>query len=111
MTELHAATLVPPPDAPDPRLARSPAAPVPISYSRKIIRLTSKRVGSRLGLTWIGLLVFLAAFAPFLASSHPLLLKQGGRWSSPLFRNLTPVDVILQVAFWAAIVLLFVKRW
>jgi peptide/nickel transport system permease protein len=60
-------------------------------------REMTSRWGARLGLTWIAVLVFGAVLAPFLANTHPLLMKAQGRWSSPLLSHLTRVDVILMV--------------
>jgi peptide/nickel transport system permease protein len=69
------------------------------SYWRRILGLTFVRTGARLGLLWVGILAFLGVFAPFLASSFPLLLKQGGVVSSPVLTYLQPVDVVYLVAF------------
>ena len=66
---------------------------------------------ARVGSVWIVVLAFLGVFAPFLANSHPLLMKMDGRWSSPLLENLTQVDVVLLVALLATIVLLFLRRF
>jgi peptide/nickel transport system permease protein len=49
-------------------------------------------------------------FSPFLATSHPLLMKQDGHWSSPVLRSLSPADVILQAGFWFALVLWPIRR-
>ena len=65
------------------------------------------RTGALLGLAWIGTLVFVAVFAPFIANTHPYLLKQGGRWSSPMLMHLTAADATLQVCFWGALCVLF----
>jgi peptide/nickel transport system permease protein len=109
MTELDTATLFPPPDSN--AGASAPAEAPPRSFTRQITRLTLKGLGARTGLSWILILVIFAIFAPFLANSHPILMKEGGRWSSPLLRSLTAIDVVLQVAFWAAAALWFVRRW
>jgi peptide/nickel transport system permease protein len=55
-------------------------------------------------------LAFCAVFGPFLANTHPMLLKMDGRWSSPLLRNLHPSDVLLLIATTVAIVL-SIGRW
>lgn len=55
------------------------------------------RWGARFGVTWIAILIFLAVFAPLIANSHPVLLLEGGRWTSPLLQHLYPVDAILLV--------------
>ncbi len=65
------------------------------------------RTGANLGLAWIGALVFFAVFAPFLANTHPVLLKQNSQWSSPVLHSLTPADVILQICFWSAVFFCF----
>lgn len=64
---------------------------------------------ARIGLAWIGLLVFVAVFAPLLASSYPLLLSEQGSLSSPLLRYLGAADVILLIIFFSAVVLWFIK--
>jgi peptide/nickel transport system permease protein len=56
------------------------------------------------------MLVIFAVFAPFLASSHPLLMKQDGRWSSPLLRHLDAADVTLLISFWSALAVYFLPR-
>lgn len=53
------------------------------------------RWGARLGLAWILIVGFFAVFGPLVASSHPLLMKDGSGWSSPLLVHLTPTDVVL----------------
>ena len=117
MTELDAAVLEPAAKAPAGAAATAgggastPPAGASPTYVRRIATLTLRQAGARLGLVWIGLLVLFAVFAPFIANTHPILMKQGGRWSSPLLRHLTPQDVVLQVAFWTAVVLVFLRRW
>src|SRR6185437_12157068 len=66
---------------------------------------------ARLGLAWLGLLAFFAVFAPFLANSHPYLMKANGKWSSPLLRHLTPADVLLLIAAAAVVVLAIWRRF
>jgi peptide/nickel transport system permease protein len=80
-------------------------AQVSQGYSREVAGRVIRRWGARLGLVWIGLLVIFAVFAPFLATSHPLLMKSNGHWSSPALRSLTPADVILQAIFWVTLIL------
>jgi peptide/nickel transport system permease protein len=92
--------------------ALSASAPSP-GFARDVSGRVLRTWGARLGLTWIGVLVFFAVFGPFLASSHPLLMKSGGHWSSPVLQNLSAADVILQAAFWAALILwpLALRPW
>jgi peptide/nickel transport system permease protein len=111
MTEvaLPTSTAGPPEVLPTSRDERS--GPLPgESLTRQVARSVLRRTTARLGIVWIGVLLMCAVFAPFLCNTHPLLMKADGQWSSPLLHNLTPVDVILQVAFWAAIVLLCLRR-
>lgn len=67
--------------------------------------------GARAGLAWIALLVFFAVFAPVLASSHPILMKEQGHWSSPMLRHLTPADVLLMAVFFAGVIVLPLGRF
>jgi peptide/nickel transport system permease protein len=67
------------------------------------------RWGARIGLVWIGLLAALAVFAPFLASSHPLLISRGGELASPVLDHLTALDATLLALFAAALVLAFAR--
>src|SRR3954466_13403292 len=73
------------------------------SFGRMVFEDTFKNYRARAGVAWIAVLGFMAVFAPFLANSNPLLMKMGGRWSSPLLSNLTQTDVTLLVTFFAAI--------
>jgi peptide/nickel transport system permease protein len=57
---------------------------------------TFSRTGAKLGLTWIIVLALVGAFAPFIANSHPILLRTtAGELQSPLLKSLSPADVIL----------------
>jgi peptide/nickel transport system permease protein len=109
MTELGATTLIPPADS-GPQSGIVAAGAVPISFTRQVLRLTLKHLGARVGIFWIVIVGLFAVFAPFLANSHPVAMKQGGQWSSPLLHNLTPVDVVLLVGFWVALVLYYLRR-
>ncbi len=81
-----------------------------ISYAAQILRDTFSRWGARLGLFWIGVLVFCAVFAPLLANSHPLLLSQNGQWQSPMLQFMTPNDVII-LALLLITATLLLMRW
>lgn len=81
----------------------------PRSFTRQALIDTFRRTGARVGLAWVAVLVVCGVFAPFLANSHPLLLKTGGRWSSPLLRHLTPADVVLLVMTLVCIVAYFLR--
>jgi peptide/nickel transport system permease protein len=92
----------------------SPPAPPEVDKPRTLVRqvlgATFVRWGAKLGLAWIAVLVVLAVFAPFIASSHPVVMKMGGRWSSPMLRHLTPADVTLVVVFFTVLALCFLNR-
>jgi peptide/nickel transport system permease protein len=76
------------------------------SLARDVVGRVGRQWGTRLGATWIAILVVAAVFAPFIATSFPLLEEEGGRWSSPAIQALSAADVTLQLAFWSAIVLI-----
>jgi len=69
------------------------------SYVRQVLRETFTRWGARFGLAWIGVLLVAAVFAPFIATSHPLLLSSNSHISSPALASLTATDVTLLVLF------------
>lgn len=87
-----------------------PAAPTSKTILRQVLGDTFVRTGARLGAVWIGTLALLAVFAPFIANSHPILMKKDGAWSSPMLAHLLAADVTLLVVFAALIALLFVRR-
>lgn len=97
-----------------PAPAAAPAAgdlpPTPsTSLLARVTRDALRQTGARVGIAYIGLLVVGAVFAPLIANSHPLLMKQGGQWSSPLLRHLTPSDVMLLALFVLGAVLLVLR--
>jgi peptide/nickel transport system permease protein len=63
-----------------------------------------KRRGAVVALTWLSCVVALGFFAPFIANGHPLILRELGAdgavtaVSSPLFRNLSSIDLALAIA-------------
>jgi peptide/nickel transport system permease protein len=86
-------------------------APVaPRSVGRQAVVDTLSRPGARVGLAWLGILAFFAVFGPFVANTHPIVMKAEGHWSSPLLRSLTPADVLLLIATAVAVVL-SIGRW
>ena len=80
------------------------------SYSAQVAREVFTRWGARLGLAWILVLVVIAVFAPFLASSHPLLLSEQGRLSSPALAHLNAADLTILAGFLAALAAAFWRR-
>ncbi|HYO07802.1 MAG TPA: ABC transporter permease [Tepidisphaeraceae bacterium] len=85
------------------------SAEPPRSFARQAVSDTFRRAGARFGLAWVAVLIFCGVFAPFLANSHPLLLKMDGHWSSPLLRHLTPADVVLLVATFSIVAALLAR--
>jgi peptide/nickel transport system permease protein len=79
------------------------------SYAAQVLREVFMQWGARLGIAWIAVLVTVAVFAPFLASSHPLLLSQQSQISSPLLHHLTATDVTLLIIFFVVLLLCFVR--
>lgn len=75
------------------------------SFSARIAREVLGAWGARIGLAWIALLVLVAVFAPFIATSHPWLLSEGGTIRSPVLTHLTTGDLMLLCAFFSVLVL------
>lgn len=73
------------------------------TFSARVMRQTWASLGARFGLGWVGVVALSAVFAPFLANSHPLLMKADGVWTSPLFIHLTFIDVTLLAGFAAVV--------
>lgn len=71
---------------------------------------TFSQTGARLAAIWIGLLITLAVFAPFIASSFPITMVVGGERRFPLIGSLSPVDILLLVTFLAAVTMLLLRR-
>jgi peptide/nickel transport system permease protein len=74
-------------------------------YAARIAREVLGDWGARVGLGWILLLAAVAVFAPFLASSHPLLLSEAGQIRSPVLAHLTTGDVMMLTAFFGVVLL------
>jgi peptide/nickel transport system permease protein len=77
----------------------------PRSFTQQAVHDTLRRRGAKVGLAWICVLAICGVFAPFLANSHPILLKMNDRWSSPLLRHLSPADVVLLAATFSVVVI------
>src|SRR5687768_7804256 len=79
---------------------------------QQTLRDTFMRPTARVGLVWVGILATVGVFAPFLASSDPLLVKTtAGDVSSPVLTHLRPADVILAVLYVTAVVLIVWRRF
>lgn len=77
------------------------------SFSRRIWRKTWQGMGVKLGFAWVGILVFMGVFAPFLANSMPLLMSRGGEISAPVLAYLTAEDVLVLAMFALALLLVW----
>ena len=64
------------------------------SYGRRIIRSAFLGWGARLGLAWVIILSFVAAFAPILANSMPLIASKGGEIIFPISQNVTIFTIL-----------------
>jgi len=73
------------------------------SFAARIWRRTLDGVGVKLGLAWVGLLVFCAVFAPFIANSMPLLISRNGEISAPVLNYLAIEDVWILAGFFIAV--------
>lgn len=73
------------------------------SFGARIWRQTLAGVGVKFGLAWIGLLVFAAVFAPFLANSMPLLMSKNGVVSAPVLQYLSVEDAWILASFFVAL--------
>lgn len=78
------------------------------NYTKRILQQALKGHGARLGLAWIGFLAIIAALAPLLANSHPLLLSIDGQLDSPMLAHLTAIDVTLFLSLCLALTLYFI---
>lgn len=79
-------------------------------YARAVLKDAFSQISARIGLTWIAVIAFFAVFAPFVANSHPYLIKTQDGISSPLIQHLTPGDVIILTIFIAITTLYFFKK-
>lgn len=87
-------------------------APVkrPRGLLRQTLTDTFKRPGAKFGASWLAVIVLLGIFAPVIASSHPILMKRNGIWTSPMWQTMTPVDIGLLVGFAVTVGSAFVAR-
>ena len=95
--------------SPDTVAATEPTSLRRRSFAARVLKSTFVRLGARVGLLWIAVLIVAGVFAPFLASTHPLLMRAGGRLQSPALVHLGTADVVLLGMFAAAAALLVVR--
>lgn len=65
------------------------------------------RTSAKIGLIWIGILVLIATFSPFLANSHPLYMQMAGEASSPMLRHMEALDWVWLVGLFMTVILSF----
>lgn len=75
------------------------------SWAQQVVSSLLKRTSAKIGLAWIGLLVMIATFSPFLASSHPIYLLVDGQGSSPLLKHMQALDWIWLIGFFLTLVI------
>ena len=79
--------------------------PINQSFGARIIREAFSGWGARLGFSWVVILAFLAAFAPLLANSMPLIASKNGQIIFPIVRYLGAEDIFAMSAFVIAMLL------
>jgi len=79
------------------------------SFSRRIWLKTWQGVGVKLGFAWVGVLIFMGVFAPFLANSMPLLMSKHGVLSAPVLVYLTAEDALVLAMFALALLLAWLR--
>lgn len=75
------------------------------SWTQQVASSLLKRTSAKIGLAWIGLLVVIATFSPFLANSHPLYLVVDGQATSPLLKHMEALDWIWLSGFFITLVI------
>jgi len=74
-------------------------------FMTRVLRRTFSGMGAKIGLFWVGVLVIMAVFAPFLANTVPLLVSENGAISAPFLRYFTVEDVIFLSVFLIVLVI------
>jgi peptide/nickel transport system permease protein len=75
------------------------------TWTQQVVSSLLKRTSAKIGLAWIGLLVVIATFSPFLASSHPIYLVIDGQATSPLLKHMQALDWIWLSGFFITLVI------
>jgi len=75
------------------------------SYGKRILRSAFSGWGAKLGFSWVVILGFIAAFAPFLANTMPLVASKQGEVIYPILRFIHAGDVFAMSAFIVALLL------
>jgi peptide/nickel transport system permease protein len=95
-----------------PDYSAPPATQPPLrrNFLRQTLYDTFNQFGARIGSVWIVLLILAGIGAPFIASTHPILMKADHAWSSPMWTFLTPVDLVLTALGLTTIALLLTRK-
>jgi peptide/nickel transport system permease protein len=83
------------PEAGGPGPAPQATLKAELSLTRVAIRETLRPWMSRVAMAWIGVMVFVGLYAPFVANSFPYLAMKEGKVISPLWQNLDPWDIAM----------------
>jgi len=75
------------------------------SYMQRMLRAAFSGWGAKIGFSWVVFLAFVAAFAPLLANSMPLVASKNGKLLFPILRYLGVEDVLAMTAFVALFIL------
>lgn len=68
-------------------------------FLQRVLGITFSGWGAKIGVFWVGILVLMAVFAPFIANTIPLLAVQNGEMVFPFLRYFTIEDVLFLSAF------------
>ena len=84
----------------------------PQGFLRSAVSETVRQTSARIGMVWISIVILSAIFAPFIASSYPILMKEAnGKVSSPMLQALNYADITILIIFFAVVGGWILKRW
>ena len=79
-------------------------------FFQRVLAITFSGWGAKIGLCWVGILVLMAVFAPFIANTIPLFASQHGEWVFPFLRYFTVEDTLFLSAF-TILLLIWLLPW
>ncbi len=77
------------------------------SFMQRAVKQAFTGWGARFGAVWVGILVILAVFSPFIANTIPLVVSEQGHIHFPFLRYFTVEDSIVMGVFIIALSLYF----
>lgn len=80
------------------------------TFVQQVLHDTFGQRGARFASVWLVALIFFGIAAPYIASSHPILMKSNGVWESPMWEHLNYVDLTLTALALAVVVLLLARQ-